>query len=346
MKSDIQHSLESVVSNVEPSVTFEKVWTRFNHDERMNKRSLNKYLRRGVASVAIGVLGLIGSGLGLSLISSNIAYAMDKTPIINQVYDWFGDPGLNQAGVFTDKVHISSTDRGITFTATDVYDDQGRVALEYQLNSPSGALGKTAIAPNMDFYMNGKLLNMTSGGAAGSVSNREWHGVNEIFPESTNQTFPKNFDLQIVIHQIGNTHGYWEVQVPVSGTKEFHNTTTYTPNVTKTSNGIALGIDQVSITPATVVVDYHYTIERGQNVHLYLNGSSGKTVMIPDLAGPTHKSFNGNKETVYGFSVFEKPINFGKGIKILPENDPAPAPGATTSPSIELPSLDMIIPLG
>ncbi|KRW90730.1 hypothetical protein SD51_13035 [Alicyclobacillus tengchongensis] len=345
MKSDIQHSLESLVSNVEPSVTFERVWTQYKREERANKRSLSQYLRRGAASVAIGVLGLTGSGLGLSLLSPNVALAMDKTPIINQVYDWFGDPGLNQAGVFTDKVHISSTDHAITFTITDIYDDQGRVALEYQINSPNGSLGKTAIAPNMDFYMNGKPLNMTRGGAAGSVSNQLWHGVNEIFPGATNETLPKNFDLQIVIHQIGNTHGYWEVQVPVSGAKEFQNTTTFSPNVSKTSDGITLGIDQVSVTPATVVVDYHYTIQRGQNVRLYLNGSSGKTVMIPELAGPTHKSFNGNSETIYGFSVFDKPTNFGNSIKILPENDPAPAPGAATSPSIELPSLDMNIPL-
>ncbi|WP_206919901.1 DUF4179 domain-containing protein [Alicyclobacillus suci] len=251
-----------------------------------------------------------------------------------------GDPGLSRTTVFDDKVHVSAIDHGITFTVNDIYDDQGRIALQYQINTSKGTLGKTAIAPEMKFYLKGKPLNLTTGGEAGGVSAQSWHGFNEIFPVSSNETLPKKFDLQIVIHQIGNTRGYWEVQIPVSGEKEFTKTRTISSSVSKTYEGTTLGIDDVTITPATVIVEYHYTFAQGQNTNIFLNASSNHAVLLPNLAGATYHSISDGIETVYAFAMFDRPDSLGDNMKILPENVPS-----SSSISTELKNLDISVPL-
>lgn len=244
--------------------------------------------------------------------------------------------------MFEDKVHIAATDRGITFTITDVYDDQGRLSLQYQISSLYRPLPQDPAAPDMNFYLNGKPLKMTTSGATGRVSSQLWHGVNEGYP---NQALPKQFNLQIVIHKLGNKHGYWEVQVPVSETKAMKNTATYTPKLSKTYKGITLSIDQVAVTPATVMVDYHYTKKQKSNVDLILNMSSGGASIIPIMGRQDRESIHGGTETVYATALYEKPKHLNKEIGILPENDPTPSAGSTTSESDKLTGLDIQVPL-
>lgn len=93
MNSDIQKSLKEIVEQASPSVSFEQIWNQYKYEKKKKKPALHRLVRRATISAAACVLGVTGCGLGLSFLSPGIALAMDKLPVVNQVYDWFGDQG-------------------------------------------------------------------------------------------------------------------------------------------------------------------------------------------------------------------------------------------------------------
>jgi hypothetical protein len=335
MNSEIKKALEEFSQVCVPSIVpWEQIRERMDTKKQSTKTNWIARHKK-LVSTFVGAAVLSGGVFGGASLSPSIAVALDKLPGVNQIYDWFGDPGLNHAAMFDNKMHVSAVDKGITFTVMDAYYDKGRLALQYQINLPDRMIGVTAAAPDMDFFINGNKVNLSGMGVCGPVSATSWQGIFEVMSVAG---LPKEFMLQIAIHKIGNVRGYWQIQVPVSGTSTFEHTKTYAPNASRTANGTTITVNQVTVTPATVLVNFEYTGKQYTEknpLELKLLCDDG-TELRPIEFQVISQHMSGSTITVDAMAMYAAPQVTSKVLKVIP---------AEITTNQKLPNLEMQIPL-
>lgn len=209
------------------------------------------------AVVVIGGL-LIMSGF----ISPIIAGALEQIPVINAVFGFVEDRGVQNAidKGFNTKVNQTATNKDISVTITDVLYDQGRIDIGYTVTTSRPDLYLKDVWPysiplqiaDMKFFINGKAIHDTSQGTSKRVDNGNV-GLLEIYPRDD---LPETFNLQILIRQIDNQRGKWLLTVPVSRQYTDAATKVVLPMETVTVGQTTVTVRKIQIAPSSTTIDW------------------------------------------------------------------------------------------
>ncbi|HUW64813.1 MAG TPA: DUF4179 domain-containing protein [Spirochaetia bacterium] len=214
-------------------------------------------------AVAIVICGLLVSS---GFISPVMATTLERIPVIKAIFNFVGDRGIQNAidEGLTTKVNRTATDKGISVTITDVLYDQGRLDIGYTVTtsradlSPDDYPGDLVISlgsPGMQFLANNKPIHDTAQETNQKMGNGRV-GLVEIYPRGD---LPNTFNLQIVIHQIGNQQGDWILMVPVSRQYADAATKVFSPMQTEVIGQTAVVIRQIQIAPSSAVIEFSLT---------------------------------------------------------------------------------------
>jgi hypothetical protein len=227
---------------------------------KVSKRWRNKMvLTCGTAMVALGCVFAVGFA---SPGAVNI-------PIIGKLFNLLRDQSFTPPDIqvpslegFSQPVHQSVTDHGITLTIGNIYCDQNQLEFDMVESASNGVEAQpfSAQDKNMSMSINGvdSLFNISggefaptqNGGYAGVVYNNAWNQAPPYRP------FPKQFQLHVDIHRVGNTIGDWHFVIPVSQARVLAATKVFTPMQSVSMDGTTVTVTKVSVGPGQTLVDY------------------------------------------------------------------------------------------
>ena len=211
------------------------------------------------AVVVIGGL-VITSGF----ISPVIARALEQIPVINAVFNFVGDRGIQNAidKGFVTKPNLTATDKDISVIITGVLYDQGRIDIGYTVTTsrpdlnPETFPGDLIIplgSPGMQFFANGKPIQNTKQATSEKADNGRV-GLVEIYPSDD---LPETFNLEVAIHQIGKEQGEWLLgPIPVSRKDTDVATRIFSPMKKETFGETSVIIKEVKISPLSTLIEY------------------------------------------------------------------------------------------
>ncbi|MCG9968935.1 DUF4179 domain-containing protein [Pelotomaculum terephthalicicum JT] len=211
------------------------------------------------AVVVIGAL-VIMSGF----ISPAIARALEQIPVINAVFNFVEDRGIQNAidKGFVTQPNLTATDKDISVTITDVLYDQGRIDIGYTVTTSRPNLNPETFpgdlilplgAPGMQFFANGKPIQNTTQATCEKMDNGRV-GLVEIYPSDD---LPETFNLEVAIHQIGKEQGEWLLgPIPVSRKDTDAATRTFSPMKKETFGETSVMVKEVKISPLSTLIEY------------------------------------------------------------------------------------------
>ncbi|WP_169794772.1 DUF4179 domain-containing protein [Alicyclobacillus kakegawensis] len=229
----------------------------------------------------------VASTCAVGFVSPNAA----NLPIIGAVFDLLRDQNIapqdiQQAVIegYGQRINQSVTDNGITLTIGNVYCDQNQLAFDMVESSVNGDTADQVFVPSdqtTTLTINGQrsLINI-SGGEFCPTQNGRYAGIvyNNAFNTWPYRPFPKNFQLDVQIHQVGSIHGSWHFVIPVSQARVLAATKVFSPMKTVSDNGRTVKVKRVIVGPAQTLIDYQVT-DPVASV-----GTIGGSLGIPDIS--------------------------------------------------------------
>lgn len=276
------------------------------------------------AVIAIGCL-LVMSGF----ISPVIARALEQIPVINAVFNFVGDRGIQNAidQGFVAKPNLTATDKDISVTITGVLYDQGRIDIGYTVTTSRPDLYLKDIWPysiplliaDRQLFVNGKALRATSQGTAERIENGNV-GLMEIYPRGD---LPETFDLQIVIRQIDDQFGKWSLTVPVSRQYTDAATKVILPIKTVTVGQTTITVKKIQIAPSSTTVDWELkqpiTAPHFSSVPFLVEDDKGEQCVFRPISGsPLDHQVEGDVETWTNREVYESPESIPEYLVLRP----------------------------
>lgn len=249
------------------SIPWENIRDRIFDNTSFNTSFQKKAIIRKIccsfaAVIAIGCL-LVMSGF----ISPVIARALGRIPVINAVFNFVEDRGIQNAmdKGFVTKPNLTATDKDISVAITGVLYDEGRIDIGYTVTTsrpdlnpetfpgdlilPLGSPGM----PGMEFFANGKPIQNTTQ-ATGEKMDNGWVGLVEIYPSDD---LPETFNLEVAIPQIGKEQGEWLLgPFPVSRKNTDAATRTFSPMKKETFGETSVVVKEVKISPLSMIIEY------------------------------------------------------------------------------------------
>ncbi|TEB07705.1 hypothetical protein Psch_01260 [Pelotomaculum schinkii] len=193
-----------------------------------------------------------------------IARALEQIPIINAVFNFVEDRGIQNAmdKGFVTKPNLTATDKDISVTITGVLYDEGRIDIGYTVTtsrpdlSPETFPGDLIIplgSPGMQFFANGKPIQNTKQATCEKADNGRV-GLVEIYPSDD---LPEAFNLEVAIYQIGKEQGEWLLgPIPVSRKDTDAATRTFSPMKKETFGETSVMVKEVKISPLSMLIEY------------------------------------------------------------------------------------------
>ncbi len=309
-----------------PSIPWDKIRERA-FDDTIPAVPFRKYTIKRKISYSFAAMVVIGGLLLVSgFISPVIAGALERIPVINAVFNFVEDRGIQNAinKGFSTKVNRTATDKDISVTITEVLYDQGRLDIGYTVTTSRPDLYLKDVWPysiplliaDMQLFINGKAINNTRQGTAKRIENGNV-GLVEIYPRGD---LPETFNLQIVIHQIDAQLGKWSLTVPVSRQDTDAATRIFSPMKTEAIGQTIITVKEVKITPLSTIIDYEIVqpiAEEYSNLDFYV--VDDKEHLLGTSCGSlVNRQIRGNV-TISNFqSIYESPESMPKYLVLIP----------------------------
>lgn len=186
---DIKETIEKIeVPFDKLDKTIDVAIKRAKTKHKKPKRKLYPFI--GVASLAICVL------IGSAFVSPAMAKVLSSIPVLNSVFEFVGDRGLeiaSQKGL-SEKIEKTVTDKNISLTMKDIFFDGTRLSISYIQESPN----KWEDLGELELKVNGKEINFGDGRTGEFLSDNQYAGVINIEPT---EELPDSFDLSIGLKQ-------------------------------------------------------------------------------------------------------------------------------------------------
>ncbi|NLI14365.1 DUF4179 domain-containing protein [Pelotomaculum propionicicum] len=300
-------------------------------DRALDNTSFNTSFQRKAIIRKIGygfaAMVVIGGCLIMSgLIFPVIAGALERIPVINVVFNFVGDRGIQNAidKGFSTKVNRTATDKDISVTITEVLYDQGRIDIGYTVTTSRPDLYLKDVWPysiplliaDMQLFIDGKAIHATRQATAERIENGNV-GLVEIYPRGD---LPETFDLQIVIRQIDNQQGEWLLgPIPVSRKDTDAATRIFSPMKTEAIGQTIITVKKVKITPLSTIIDYELAqpiADEYSNLDFY--ATDDKEHLLGTSCGSlVNRQIRGNM-TVSNFqSIYESPESIPKYLVLI-----------------------------
>ncbi|MDR0267118.1 DUF4179 domain-containing protein [Paenibacillus sp.] len=236
--------------------------------EQRKKRS---WIRRSVLIVsgsAAAFMLLIGSGF----VSPVMAQALSQIPFFESVFKLAGDRGLQKASDegMTVKMDQSVTHNGVTVTLSELIYDGSRLNLvlsrdklpeENWTDDASSWIKHASLGlNNIDFYVNGSLVNTAMGIARGGSEAPNSIIVTAL--DSPGLHIPDEFELKLLITLHDQSEPF-EFNLPVKKTDKI---TVITPDEFKDLGHVRMSIVKLKITPVTTQLEVGIRSDQGQDL--------------------------------------------------------------------------------
>ncbi|MFJ7931241.1 DUF4179 domain-containing protein [Peribacillus sp. NPDC096448] len=260
----------------------------------------------GVASLATCVL------IGSAFVSPAMAKVLSSIPVLNSVFEFVGDRGLeiaSQKGL-SEKIEKTVTDKNISLTIKDIFFDGTRLSISYIQEFPN----KWDDLGELELKVNGKEINFGDGRTGEFLSDNQYAGVINIEPT---EELPDSFDLSIGLNNIGKVKGNWNFEIPVTKSKE--EVKTIQSNKTMGYKDTKMTVKTVKIGPAGIKLSVDLTSSTGENPemiddsHLQFNLLNDKGESLTQSGGSGSGNDKGGKLVMnmeYRFSPLEENSEF------------------------------------
>ena len=260
----------------------------------------------GAASLAICAL------IGSAFVSPAMAKVLSSIPVMNSVFEFVGDRGLeiaSQKGL-SEKIEKTVIDKNISLTMKDIFFDGTRLSISYIQKSPNewDDLGE------LKLKVNGKEINFGDSRTGEFLSDNQYAGVINIRPT---EELPDSFNLSISLENIGKVTGDWNFEIPVTKSKEA--VKTIQTNQTMDYKDTKVTVKTVKIGPAGIKLSVDLTSSAGENPQmvddslLLFNLLNDKGESLTSSGGSGSGNDEGGKHVMnmeYSFSPLEESSEF------------------------------------
>lgn len=159
--------------------------------------------RKRKKSIMLGAVAMLGIILCSGFVSPKIGAVLADVPLIGFMYKIEKhDPGLHIAMMDDNKIALNKIleSNEVLITIEDIVYDGTRLAFTYHQDEYD------EIYP-LNIKVDGEVINFSES-LHELESENGFRGLIEIFPE---EGLPDSFDLEVMIHQIGDTKGKWAI---------------------------------------------------------------------------------------------------------------------------------------
>ncbi|MQR97599.1 DUF4179 domain-containing protein [Fictibacillus phosphorivorans] len=314
--NDIKHAIEDI------HIPLDKLNKTIELGIKRGQVKLPKPKRRlypiiGVASITTFLL------VGSAFVSPAMANVLSTIPGFKSVFEFAGDNGLQIASEkgYSQKIALTESDKDIKLTINDVYYDGTRLSLGY-IQESSHSLGELG---ELELKVNGKRINFGDSRSGEYISDNQYAGVINIYPEDE---IPDSFDLEIELNNIGKVAGDWNFKVPIEKstaqikTIRVDKTIVY-KDTTITVNSLKIGPAGIKISTKLSSKDKEnpYLID-GKNYQVNLLNADGMALTQEEVSG------GGNDKEIkmnYGYAPLEEEtesLTFSPFLISMPNGDP------------------------
>ncbi len=265
-------------------------WKQVKHGYRRAREKADWKRRLLVYAASAALLLIMAIGVS-GFISPVMAKALQKIPIIGELYSFTYIPKLNQ---YASDANPSVTDKGITVSAPKAYYDGYQIRLIYAIQVPEGFEPVDVAQINLTttkILLNGKPLSIDGATGKDSLVSPNTYRGDIIWYLSSNQVSRSGM-LTIPIDKVGTIIGNWTLSVPVSS-EAIDNAvkTLYPKDASSTYDGITITVNKVCKGPVytTISMQVRQPLQMNSRLpfHMPLNGMA-LIVLTPsrqDLAG-------------------------------------------------------------
>ncbi|MFJ7935118.1 DUF4179 domain-containing protein [Sporosarcina sp. NPDC096371] len=198
------------------------------------KRKFSRII--GIASVVACVI------ISSAFVSPTAAKMLSSIPLLNSVFEFAGDRGLeivSQRGL-SKKINETAVDQHIGATIQEVFYDGTRLSISYVHD----ALG---MLEELRLKVNGEEIDFGGGGTGGKLPTGQYVGILDIEPK---KELPEAFHLSIGVGKIGEVKGEWNFDIAVEASEE--KVITIEPMQTTAFKDTALTVKTVKIGPSAI----------------------------------------------------------------------------------------------
>lgn len=300
---DIKEAIENIdVPHEKLNKTIDVAIKRAKTKHKKPRRKL--YPLIGAASLATCVL------IGSAFVSPAMAKVLSSIPMLNSVFEFVGDRGLEIASEkgLSEKIGQTDTDQNISLTIEDIFFDGTRLSISYIQQFPSkwGELGELTLK------VDGEEINFADSRTGQFVSDNQYAGVLDI---KTTEELPDSFDLSIELKQIGDVQGDWNFDIPV--TKSEEEVETIESNQTVAYNDTTMTVKTVKLGPAGIKLSVDLTSPIDEdpimNDGLAFNLLNDQGESLTQMSGSGSGDDEGDKHVMhmeYRFSPLEESTEF------------------------------------
>ncbi|WP_322925243.1 DUF4179 domain-containing protein [Paenibacillus campi] len=261
---------KSILANpIEVDLT-DRIMKNLDHNDKQVKRIPTKFretwtfktlvtLAASVAAVSI----LIGAGMA----SPAVAATLNKIPLVNSLFHFADDSGLNVAdrdGLYN-ALNVSDTHDGLTVKASAVSYDGTRVSVAIESNESKAGRNLASEVQNVTVKVDGKDIESYASAANNNVGMFFFPTSNPDslileFGDLKNQggvSFPNHFNATVDLSVKGIQQSF-KLDVPVQ--LNTSDTVVLEPAMRKDYNGIAFKVNKIEMTPITTNITTEVTI--------------------------------------------------------------------------------------
>ncbi|AST89833.1 MULTISPECIES: DUF4179 domain-containing protein [Sutcliffiella] len=288
----------------------EKLTTAINEAMKKGEKAKSKFQRakRYIYSFAIAVVLLLAI-MGSGFISPAMANMLTHIPIIGSVFV-HEDVGLKEALekglVFP--VNQTIVDKDIPITITNVYYDQSRLVIGYEI--PLDDEGAEVGILNYNITING--LTLLSSQSTGAAEDNKFKGLIQ-----TSSTLPDSFTLQVSFNKVFNTMGNWDFTIPVFVNDDYEY---YLVHSTIEDEGYEFHMEEMILTPSgtKITVNVHTPFARKEEeLSFSIYGENGKKLELIETKLQKERDSKSGIE-IWSGTVFFAPIKKDDKITIVP----------------------------
>ncbi|MDX8044391.1 DUF4179 domain-containing protein [Gracilibacillus sp. S3-1-1] len=243
MNKEIKHFQQKVEQITIPEQVLEETIT--NAMKHTPKKAHFPF-KKSIASIMSAAI-LLASLIGSAHFSPVMASMLHQIPIVGSVLSYY-DIGLNH--IQPTSVGDTVTDNDISITVTDTYADYNRFVIGYTIDLSDKTEQEKAALQN-DFCSTFKL---TINNQVISNAQEDWHleGDQLLGLITINEGLPESFTAELVFSEVLWTSGQWKFHLPV----EQNNTiAVYQPDQTSENDDYQFTINEIRVTPSTIVVE-------------------------------------------------------------------------------------------
>lgn len=222
------------------------------------------------------------------------------------------------------------TDQGITLSVENLYVDEGELVFDLIQSNAKGAARQAFLNSNdVQLFIDGEKLLFHSGGQFDPLPDGNYGGIvyyNVSYgyeSDVVKAELPEQFNLTVKVDHIGDIHGDWTIELPVSRELSEQATRTFYPGVSHTVNGVTITVSKVKFTPLSTYIDYELTVPDNYSFAdpsplsaIEVADENGENMGIRSIFGEEKRE--GDKKTVRFTGSYETPKELPQELVIIP----------------------------